>query len=138
MTATRLDDLPAWTLARVDPERMKILALLLADPNPLHFDPEVAPRLGIADGPVNQGPSSMAMLANLLRSAFPDGRITRLRVQLRGSVVAGESVRAHGRIVGRERTDSGELVRCEAFLDVDGRGTVLTGDADVLLPTHDR
>jgi acyl dehydratase len=82
-------ELPDWTLAEVDAEKMKVLALLLADPNPLHFDPDVARRLGIAERPVNQGPSSMAMLANLVRSAFPRGRLTRLHVQLRGSVVAG-------------------------------------------------
>lgn len=131
-TEPQTDELPAWTLARVDPEKMKLLALLLADPNPLHFDPAVAPALGVADGPVNQGPSSMAMLANLLRAAFPDGRITRLRVQLRGSVVAGESVRATGRVVGREPTADGERLRCELALQVEGRGTVLTGEADVI------
>jgi hypothetical protein len=75
--------LPEWALAEVDPEKMKVLALLLADPNPLHFDPAVAPRLGVAERPVNQGPSNMAMLVNLLRAAYPRGRLRRLTVQLR-------------------------------------------------------
>ncbi|MDT7568612.1 MAG: hypothetical protein QOG76_7236, partial [Pseudonocardiales bacterium] len=67
-TAAEVEELPVWTLDRVDPEKMKLLALLLADPNPLHFDPEAASRLGIAERPVNQGPSNMAMLVNLLRA----------------------------------------------------------------------
>jgi acyl dehydratase len=126
-------ELPEWILDAVDPEKMKVLALLLADPNPLHFDPAVAPRLGIAERPVNQGPSNMAMLANLVRSAFPDGRLTRLSVRLRGSVVAGESVRAHGSVVDRWTTpDGAPALRCEIALDAGGR-TVLAGDAEVVL-----
>ena len=128
-------ELPDWTLAAVEAEKMKVLALLLGDPNPLHFDPAVAPRLGIAERPVNQGPSNMAMLANLVREAFPDGRLTRLSVRLRGSVVAGESVRAHGSVVDRWTGGDGvPMVRCEVGLDADGR-TVLRGEADVALPS---
>lgn len=121
--------LPDWTLDAVDAEKMKVLALLLADPNPLHFDPAVARELGIADGPVNQGPSTMAMLANCVRAAFPDGRLTRLHVRLRGVVVAGQAVRAHGTVVERD----GQRVRCALTLDADGR-TVLEGEAELLVP----
>jgi acyl dehydratase len=125
--------LPDWTLAEVDAEKMKILALLLADPNPLHFDPSVASRLGIAEGPVSQGPSTMAMLANLVRSAFPHGRLTRLHVQFRDSVVAGQQVRAHGRVVASELVPEGKRVRCEMALDAAGR-VALQGDAEVVVP----
>jgi 3-hydroxybutyryl-CoA dehydratase len=113
---------------------MKVLALLLADPNPLHFDPAVAPRLGVAERPVNQGPSNMAMLVNLLRAAYPQGRLRRLTVQLRGSVVAGESVRAGGRVIARERNGATETVRCEVALEVGGGREVLRGDAEVEIP----
>jgi acyl dehydratase len=126
--------LPEWALAEVDPEKMKVLALLLADPNPLHFDPAVAPRLGVAERPVNQGPSNMAMLVNLLRAAYPRGRLRRLTVQLRGSVVAGQSVRATGRVTGRERQGTTETVRCEVALEVDGGRLVLSGEAEVEVP----
>lgn len=128
------EQLPDWTLAEVDAEKMKVLALLLADPNPLHFDPAIALRLGIADRPVNQGPSNMAVLANLVRTAFPEGRLIRLHVRLRGSVVAGQSVRAYGRVVERVPGAAGEKVRCEIALDAEGR-VVLQGEAEVLLPS---
>jgi 3-hydroxybutyryl-CoA dehydratase len=127
-------ELPVWTVEQVDPEKMKVLALLLADPNPLHFDPAVAPRLGVAERPVNQGPSNMAMLVNMLRAAFPEGRISRLRVQLQGSVVAGQTVRAGGRVVARKRIGDAEQIRCEVTLEVDGGAVALAGDADVVLP----
>jgi acyl dehydratase len=109
-------ELPEWSLDRVDPASMKVLALLLADPNPLHYDLAAARRAGFGER-VNQGPANTAFLINMLRAAFPGGRVTRLRVQLRGSVLAGQPVRAGGRIVGREPLDGGESVTCEVHLD---------------------
>jgi hypothetical protein len=70
----------------------------------------------------------MAMLVNMLRAAYPCGRLRRLTVQLRGSVIAGQSVRAGGRVIGSER---GRL-RAEVWLEADGT-VVLTGDADLEL-----
>jgi acyl dehydratase len=125
------DELPEWTLDHVDPGSMKVLALLLADPNPLHYDVEAARRAGFAER-VNQGPSNMAMLLNMLRAAFPDGRVSRLRVQLRGTVLAGQGVRAGGRIVRRERVAGREAVTCEVHLDGPDGARVLTGEATVL------
>jgi acyl dehydratase len=125
------DELPGWTLDRVDPERMKLLALLLADPNPLHYDPAAARHAGFAER-VNQGPSNMAMLLNMLRAAFPGGRVTRLRVQLRGTVLAGQAVRAGGRVVRRDRVGEAVSVTCEVYLDGPDGVRVLTGEATVL------
>lgn len=126
-----IGDLPEWTLERVDPGSMKVLALLLADPNPLHFDPEAARRAGFGER-VNQGPANMAYLVNMLRAAFPGGRVTRLRVQLRGTVLAGQPVRAGGRVVRRESTDDGKTVTCEVHLDGPDGVAVLVGEAVVL------
>lgn len=120
------EQLPVWTLDAVDQEKMKVLALLLADPNPLHFDPAAAPALGIAARPVNQGPSNMAMLVNMLRAAYPGARLRRLRVQLRGSVIAGQPVRAGGQVTGREAG----RIRASVWLEAGG-AVVLTGDAEL-------
>ena len=123
-------ELPEWTLDRVDPASMKVLALLLADPNPLHYDLAAAQRAGFGER-VNQGPSNMAMLINMLRAAFPGGRVTRLRVQLRGTVLAGQGVRACGRIVQREPDGDGESLTCEVHLEGPDGARVLTGEAVV-------
>lgn len=124
------DELPEWTLDRVDPASMKVLALLLADPNPLHYDLDAAQAAGFAER-VNQGPSNMAMLINMLLAAFPGGRLTRLQVQLRGTVLAGQRVRAGGRVVHREPMAGGEAVTCEVHLDGPDGTQVLTGEAVV-------
>jgi hypothetical protein len=77
----------------------------------------------------------MAMLVNMLRAAFPEGRVRHLTVQLRGGVLAGEAVRAGGRIVGRETSADGETVVCEVHLETGSGTRVLTGRAEVRLPS---
>ena len=88
----------SWKLQQVDSARMKILALLLADPNPVHLDPEAARRLNIADREVNQGPSNMAMVVNMLTQTWPDAELRQLRVRLLGQVLADDSVEVVGNI----------------------------------------
>jgi 3-hydroxybutyryl-CoA dehydratase len=127
-------DLPPWKLDQVDPARMKTLALLLADPNPIHLDPVAAKRLAGTDQAVNQGPSTMALGVNMLLAAFPGARLASYRVRLLGLVLAQDSVEGGGTIVDREILDGQERVRCQLHLDVPGRGRVLEGEAVLVLP----
>jgi len=56
---------------------------------------------------------------------------------LRGSVIAGQAVRAGGRVTERVADGDGELVRCDVWLRVEGApegGTVLSGQAEVRCP----
>jgi 3-hydroxybutyryl-CoA dehydratase len=127
-------DLPPWKLDQVDPARMKTLALLLADPNPIHLDPVAAKRLAGTDQAVNQGPSTMALGVNMLLAAFPGARLASYRVRLLGLVLAQDSVEGGGTVVDREILDGQERVRCQPHLDVPGRGRVLEGEAVLVLP----
>ena len=132
-----MTQLPAWTLDYVDPGKMKTLALLLADPNPIHLDAAAAQRLGVADRPVNQGPSTMAMAANMVLAAFPGARLTSFRCRLLGMVLAGDSVEGGGNVMDRKIVDGQERVRCQLHLDVPGRGRVLEAEAVLVLPAAD-
>jgi len=122
-----------WTCPEVPADPMKVLALLLDDPNPLHYDREAARRAGFAER-VNHGPSSIGMLLNIVRRAFPEGRIVRYDVGLVGSVLAGQTVRASGAVVGREPVAAGERLTCEVELRVDGGGLALHGTVDLVVP----
>jgi 3-hydroxybutyryl-CoA dehydratase len=128
----------SWKLKQVDSARMKILALLLADPNPVHLDPEAARRLNIADREVNQGPSNMAMVVNMLTQTWPDAELRQLRVRLLGQVLADEGVEAVGNILQSAtfETDGHEFQRLtvQFMLSVDGRGTVAVGEAELERP----
>ena len=132
-----MTELPGWKLDHVDPARMKTLALLLADPNPIHLDAAAARRLGVADRQVNQGPSTMAMAANMLLAAFPGARLTRFGTRLLSLVLAGDSVEGGGSVIDREILDGLERVQCRVHLDVPGRGRVLEGEAVLVLPAAD-
>jgi acyl dehydratase len=126
-------ELPPWTLdAGPDAGRIKVLALLLDDPNPLHFDPAAAAAAGYS-GLLNQGPANLAMLANLLLGAFPGWRLRRLAVRLTGAVVAGQPVRATGRVTGLTDSAGERLVSCEVRLEAAGT-TVLTGEGVLAHP----
>ncbi|MGW0630567.1 MaoC/PaaZ C-terminal domain-containing protein [Streptomyces sp. NPDC002758] len=81
-----------WTLDAVDAARMKTLALILADPNPIHFDLAAAEQLGTGGRLVNQGPSTIAMIYNLFESECPTMRVKRLDVRLLGNVLEGDRV----------------------------------------------
>ncbi|MRJ75118.1 hypothetical protein GEV29_01065 [Aeromicrobium sp. SMF47] len=91
MTAISPDGELTWQLPEVDAERMKVLALLLADPNPIHFDAEAAAGIGAARV-VNQGPSTMATVYNLFEQTHPDHRVARVSFRLLGNVLAGDAV----------------------------------------------
>ena len=74
------DVLPEWDLPVVSREKMKTLAPILADPNPIHFDLESVRELGMGERPINQGPNNMAYVMNMLADiayAFLDPRISR-------------------------------------------------------------
>ncbi len=129
--------LPAWRLDWVDPAHMKVLALLLADPNPIHLDAAAAQRLGVADRPVNQGPSTMALAANMVLAAFPGARLTSLRTRLLGLVLAEDRIDGGGDVTGREIVDGQERVRCQVYLEIPGRGRVLEGEAVLVMPPAD-
>jgi acyl dehydratase len=126
---------PPWRVPAVDAEKMKLMAALLRDPNPIHFDADAVRALGLGDRPINQGPTSMAYVANMLVAWVGDPRaVRRLTVRFLANVLAGEAVTAGGRVTG-VREEAGErLADCDVWLDVDGGRRVLAGRATVLLP----
>jgi acyl dehydratase len=127
-------ELPPWTLPHgVDAGRIARLAGLLGDPNPLHLDPTAARAAGYPDL-LNQGPSNLAMLADLLLGAFPGWRVRHLRARLVGAVVAGRAVRATGTVTAVDDRDGERRVTCALRLALVDGPTVLTGEGTVAGP----
>ncbi len=81
-----------WKVGPIDRAKMKTFALILADPNPIHFDPRAASRLGTGGRLVNQGPATIALIYNLFAHEFPARRVRRLDVRLLGNVLEGDEV----------------------------------------------
>jgi acyl dehydratase len=114
-----------------DPERMKLMAALLRDPNPIHFDVESVTALGLGDRVITQGPMTVSYLADML-TAWGGGTDTlrSLHVRMLGNVFAGDTVVCRGRVV--EVDDAGEaVVEVEAVVGdvpvVKGTARVSTG-----------
>jgi 3-hydroxybutyryl-CoA dehydratase len=106
----------------VSAERMRTLAVVLDDPNPIHLE---GPR------PVNQGPANIAWVLDMLRESMPTARIADLEVRLLANVFAGDKVVAAGRV---ETIENGRAV-CSVWLDVAGGARAVDGTATLILPT---
>ncbi len=115
----------------VDPARMKTMAAILQDPNPIHFDAEVVKQLGYGDRPVNQGPLNMGYLLEMVsRFAGGPAAVRHFRVRFLGNVFAGDRVECTGTVTSVDADDaSAEL---EVTASVAGE-PVLSGTASVHL-----
>jgi 3-hydroxybutyryl-CoA dehydratase len=124
-------ELGPLVIESVRAERMKTLAVVLADPNPIHLDPGAVRALGMGDRVVNQGPANFAWVLDMLREAVPGAQISDLKVRLLANVFADDRVVAAGRV---DAVDGGRL-SCSVWLDVDGGSRALDGTATLILPT---
>ena len=126
------DVIPDWTVDSVPAEKMKTMALLLRDPNPIHWDIDAVRRLGMGDKVINQGPTNQAYVINMLLSWLGDPvRLKSIRVRFVANVLAGDRVIAGGRVTTL-RTDGGVPVAdCEVWLDRDDGSRLMTGTAVV-------
>jgi len=129
------DALPELHIASVSAEAMKVMAVILDDPNIIHLDAEAVKALGLGDRVINQGPSNSGYVMNMLLDAFPGGRITSFGARFLSNVLGGDAVTASGRVDGMERSDGGTLVHCTAWLTVDPDRRALEATATVLIPS---
>jgi acyl dehydratase len=113
-------ELPSLEIEVVDAEKMKIMAALLRDPNPIHFDVDRVRALGLGDRVVNQGPTNMSYLLNMVTRW--SGGVPTLKsaaVRFLGNVFAGDRVECSGRVIGVD--EAAGLATLEVQASVDGR-----------------
>lgn len=129
------DELPEWTVEEVSVEKMKTMAALLADSNPIHWDVAAVRALGMGDRVVNQGPNNMAYLMNMLAAWSGDmGRVRGLTVRFLANVFAGDRLVAGGRVVAVDEDGAGgRTAVCDVWLDVQDGQRAISGTARVLL-----
>lgn len=126
-------ELGPWTIEHVDPEKMKVFAVVLADPNPIHLDAQAVSAAGLGDRVINQGPASFGYVLNMLRDAAPRATIADLNVRLTANVFDGDRVTAGGRVDAVDEHDRERRLTCSVWLDVDGGRRALQGTATLLL-----
>lgn len=124
--------IPPYEVASVSAEKMKTMAALLADPNPIHWDTRITGALGIGNRPVNQGPLNMGYIMTMLNKwAGGRDRIKNFRVRFLGNVLAGDHLRATGIVTAVRQEENRRIAECNVILQVVGGDEVLSGIATV-------
>lgn len=120
--------LPALVIDEVSAEKMKLMAAILRDPNPIHIDADEVRALGLGDREVNQGPSNMSYVLNMVTRW--SGGVPTLRsvaVRFLGNVFAGDRVDCVGTVAA---IDDEGLITLEVAARVGDR-VVLEGSVVV-------
>lgn len=135
MTITPGDLLPTLLIGPVDPAPMKVMALLLRDPNPIHLDPVAAGRYSGDGRVINQGPISLGYVTTMLAEwAGADLAIRSLDCRYMANVRAGDRLSVSGRIRAVRSDGVGPVVTCDVWVDIRGGARVLEGSAEVVMP----
>jgi acyl dehydratase len=130
------DQIPEWVMDSVCPARMRTMAALLRDPNPLHWDRDAVAALpfGLGRRTINQGPLGLSYMINMLHEWAGPDCLRRIVMRFPQVVLDGERVVARGKITAL-REDNGEtLAECDIWLQHEERGVLLEGTATVVLP----
>lgn len=126
--------LPVWTLESVSADRMKLLAAILRDPNPIHWDPGEVAKRGLGRRTINQGPTNLGYVLNMLMAWAGPASVRRIAARFTSNVFAGDSVVAGG-VVTAVRHEHGErLVECDVWLDRGDGSRAIAGTATVVVP----
>lgn len=128
--------LPEWTLESVSADRMKLLAALLRDPNPIHWDREEVAKRGLGDRLINQGPTNLGYVTNMLMAWAGPACIRHLEARFTSNVFDGERVVAGGVVTG-VRDEAGERrADCEVWLERPDGTRAVVGTATVGWPSE--
>jgi acyl dehydratase len=126
--------IPAWSMANVSPEPMKLYAALARDPTPIHWDHRALADKGLGDRVINQGPINLGYVINMLMAWTGPASLRELDARFTDNVFEGDAVVAGG-VVTAIREDDGERVAdCDVWLDRADGVRALHGTATVLLP----
>lgn len=125
------DSIPEWVMETVSAERMKTMAAILRDPNPLHWNRQAvaALPLNLGERTINQGPLGLSYIINMLHAWQGPTCITRIKMTFPQVVLDGDKVIARGLV---ERVD-GDLARCQVWLEHSDGRRLLEGWANIRL-----
>ncbi|PYE12446.1 acyl dehydratase [Williamsia limnetica] len=124
-------EIPRFQVKAVSGEHIRQMALILRDPNPIHFDLDAVAAAGLGDREINQGGVTMAYIVDMLTAWVGSGAaLSGIKCRFRGNVRAGDEVIAGGVV-----TDiSGGAAVCDVWADLADGTRVLDGAATVALP----
>lgn len=135
MILTPGDKIPPWIMPSVSSERMKTMAAILRDPNPVHWDRHAvaALPLGLGQRTINQGPLGLSYMINMLHAWRGPECIRRLVMRFPQVVLDGEEVTANGIVTAVQTDDGVATAECNIWLEHTERGILLEGSATIII-----
>ncbi len=128
------EEIPPFDIPSVSTEKMKTMAALLHDSNPIHYDVDAVKALGMRDRPINQGPNNMAYVMTMLSQwAGGHDRLRNFEVRFLSNVAAEDALRASGTVIAIRVAGGLSLADCAVRLDIVGGPCVLQGTASVVV-----
>lgn len=132
ITVAAGDALPERAAPEITKARIVDVMEVMDDSNPVHIDEELAASLGLR-GIVNQGPSNLAYITNMLSAWTGDADcVRRFSVRFYMTVVPGDDLMAGGKVKGF--TETGQAT-CEVWLKMRDGTVMLSGEATIELPS---
>jgi acyl dehydratase len=133
MTGVSIGDvIPSWEMPCVERSRMRTMAAILRDPNPVHWDAKLVSTLplGAGERTINQGPLGLSYMINMLHAWAGPTCIKRIFMTFPKVVLSEDAVTAKG--VVTEVASEGN-VTCDIWLERDGI-RLLEGNATIAFP----
>ncbi len=128
------DQVPVWVMESVSAARMRTMAAILRDPNPVHWDPRVVDELGYGQHTINQGPLGLSYMVNMLHAWTGPTSIRRIVMTFPRVVLDGDHIIARGEVTGLREANGERLADLNIWLERPGTEPPLEGTASVALP----
>lgn len=128
------DEIPEWDMPSVRPERMRTMAAILRDPNPVHWDKRAVAARGLGDHTINQGPLGLSYMVNMLHEWTGPRSVRRIVMRFPLPVFDGDHIIARGKVTAVREEDGKRLADCDIWLHREGTRNPLEGSATVELP----
>jgi acyl dehydratase len=126
--------IPAWSLGPVSAEKMKVFAAIARDPNPIHWDRKAVAERGLGERLINQGPTNLGYVINMLLAWAGPASIRDLTVRFTANVFDGDHVVAGGVVTAIREEHGQRLADCDVWLDRRDGTRAVAGSATVVLP----
>jgi len=126
--------IPEWRVERVDPEKMKLYAAIARDPNTIHWDRADVARRGLGERVINQGPTNLGYIVNMLLAWAGPTCIRTLEARFTANVFDEDEVVAGGLVTGVREQEGDRVADCDVWLDRADGTRAVAGTAVVSLP----
>lgn len=131
------DTIPEWVMESVSAARMRTMAAILRDPNPVHWDRRTVEKMGLSARTINQGPLGLSYMVNMLHAWAGPTSIRRLVMRFPLPVYEEDHIIAQGEVTAVRMEGAEEVADCKIWLFRNSSDSPLEGEATVCL-THVR